>query len=490
MKKIRRLRKRLLSGALLLLIGASVCFAALRGAVSASEQQSLTIKVQYAGIPCEVTKATYSQSNIRNSGYYINSGVLYTFMDSANRLRYAYVTEGIYLVDLLNNAGVSTGDVTRCSFSTQDGRGDKDVFDAGYLFAANKAYPEACNYYTWEGYPDDEAKANAQDSAIDAYTMISLQDNTAVIGEEDFGSDYNPQAYIQKREACFRLMIGQRSLLDRNAGSSLQSVYEIKATYAGAPTIQADAVTVKKGKTAQISAGVESKEQTISQYVADRLSYSSKDNKIATVDENGVVTGVREGTTEITISYKRDRADAPYINRTITVTVGDTDPKSDSDESGKSENPHSGDGDGDGKGSGTGDGTGTSTSGDGDGNGLPGNGTGGNGGTQEVGMDYENTTLGDAGDAAGSLSDHIKTTQSGSTTLTVRRLGLVGNGGDSSGDNGGEQGALGGGGKASAKERLPMVKKKGTFPIAAVLGTFFLFAGGGVGMFINYKREF
>ena len=105
-------------------------------------------------------------------------------------------------------------------------------------------------------------------------------------------------------------------------------------------------------------------------------------------------------------------------------------------------------------------------------------------------MDYENTMEGDAGDSTGSISDHIKTTQSGSTTLTVRRLGLIGNGGDSSGDNGGEQGELGEGGTATAKELLPTVKKKSTFPLAAVLSAVFLFAGGGAGMYINYKREF
>ena len=74
--------------------------------------------------------------------------------------------------------------------------------------------------------------------------------------------------------------------------------------------IEADNVTVAKGKKSKINI---KKESTIAN---EELAYISANSNIATVSEDGIVTGVALGSTTITITGKNSN-----ISTTCTVTV-------------------------------------------------------------------------------------------------------------------------------------------------------------------------
>lgn len=78
--------------------------------------------------------------------------------------------------------------------------------------------------------------------------------------------------------------------------------------------VEDDSATVEVGDTHQINASV-------TPYDADdnRLSYSSNNEDVATVDNDGVVTGLSEGTSNITVSSHEDSD----INTNVSVTVED-----------------------------------------------------------------------------------------------------------------------------------------------------------------------
>ena len=88
----------------------------------------------------------------------------------------------------------------------------------------------------------------------------------------------------------------------------------VVATNTPVSSISAEDVTVDIGSTAQIDVTVLPDNATDTS-----VSYASSDPSVATVDENGVVTGVSEGTATITITAN----DGSGASTTITVTVTD-----------------------------------------------------------------------------------------------------------------------------------------------------------------------
>jgi hypothetical protein len=105
----------------------------------------------------------------------------------------------------------------------------------------------------------------------------------------------------------FHLHEGKNTISLRMAGGYRSEFYNFIFRPYVAPTqvtVNETALEVREGKTAQITSSMEG------------LTYASSNNQIATVDANGLVTGVKAGTATITVSKEGNYKDAK-----VAVTV-------------------------------------------------------------------------------------------------------------------------------------------------------------------------
>lgn len=121
------------------------------------------------------------------------------------------------------------------------------------------------------------------------------------------GSSQNMQRAEYVLPYTFHLHEGKNTISLRMAGGYRSEFYNFIFRPYVAPTpvtVNETALEVREGKTAQITSTMEG------------LTYASSNNQIATVDANGLVTGVKAGTATITVSKEGNYKDAK-----VPVTV-------------------------------------------------------------------------------------------------------------------------------------------------------------------------
>lgn len=156
---------------------------------------------------------------------------------------------------------------------------------------------------------DTEVKMGAR---IEDYRYILYVDGNPVDFDAETsvpvkGSSQNMQRAEYVLPYTFHLHEGKNTISLRMAGGYRSEFYNFIFRPYVAPTpvtVNETAIEVREGKTAQITSTMEG------------LTYASSNNQIATVDANGLVTGVKAGTATITVSKEGNYKDAK-----VPVTV-------------------------------------------------------------------------------------------------------------------------------------------------------------------------
>lgn len=156
---------------------------------------------------------------------------------------------------------------------------------------------------------ETEVKMGAR---IEDYRYILYVDGNPVDFDADTsvpvkGSQQNMQRAEYVLPYTFHLHEGKNTISLRMAGGYRSEFYNFIFRPYVAPTpvtVNETAIEVREGKTAQITSTMEG------------LTYASSNNQIATVDANGLVTGVKAGTATITVSKEGNYKDAK-----VPVTV-------------------------------------------------------------------------------------------------------------------------------------------------------------------------
>ena len=156
---------------------------------------------------------------------------------------------------------------------------------------------------------ETEVKMGAR---IEDYRYILYVDDKPVDFDKDTsvpvkGSSQNMQRAEYVLPYTFHLHEGQNKISLRMAGGYRSEFYNFVFRPYVEPTpitVNETALEVREGKTAQITSSMEG------------LLYKSSDTRIATVDANGLVTGVKAGTATISVSKEGNYKDAK-----VAVTV-------------------------------------------------------------------------------------------------------------------------------------------------------------------------
>ena len=169
---------------------------------------------------------------------------------------------------------------------------------------------------------ETEVKMGAR---IEDYRYILYVDDQPVDFDKDTsvpvkGSNQNMTRAEYVLPYTFNLHKGQNKISLRMAGGYRSEFYNFIFRPYVEPTpivVNEQALEVREGKTAQITSTMEG------------LTYASANNQIATVDDKGVVTGVKAGETTITVSkegnYKEAKVAVKVLEKEgiITLALGD-----------------------------------------------------------------------------------------------------------------------------------------------------------------------
>ena len=169
---------------------------------------------------------------------------------------------------------------------------------------------------------ETEVKMGAR---IEDYRYILYVDDQPVDFDKDTsvpvkGSQQNMTRAEYVLPYTFNLHKGQNKISLRMAGGYRSEFYNFIFRPYVEPTpitVNETALEIREGKTAQITSSMEG------------LTYASANNQIATVDANGVVTGVKAGETTITVSkegnYKDAKVAVKVLEKEGIVTLNLTD---------------------------------------------------------------------------------------------------------------------------------------------------------------------
>lgn len=282
-----------LAGVFLLAACSVPCFAVDTEASGGQVADTLTVKVGYFGGPY-YEKKVFSLSELEALPQVQAD---YTIIDAMPSVVIDHV-QGVRLADIVEAAGIDLGSVETFYFWTRDKTSD-------YYTSFKKTElidrPRYCYYSLPDNFDYDAGQGNAfADSAAERVdTVISLADDwKRCIAGAEFGSDYTGLDTSTR----FRLIFGQTNTYERTASRSARWIHSIVVELGGAPVITLDAPNLEGevGSVLRVSARVSAADRTIAQSM--EVTWSSSDESVAVVDQNGTVTIVGEGSAVITAS--------------------------------------------------------------------------------------------------------------------------------------------------------------------------------------------
>lgn len=234
--------KRLLLYLLCLLLICSLCASA---EATGQVTDTLTIKVGYFGMDTDsyVQVASYHWSELYNTlPLYQNAYSFYRSSDDGNYCTVIDSAYGFYIADLLDYAGIYSGDVQSIAFYTQDQSvGYFTSFTYADLFYTQRYYFNDLSAYIRPVY-DEEGNFtgyNADEAWNDCWTvqpMLALEDNWATyeIGTEHTAPNYASLGTGNR----FRLLFGQSSPMECRTNQSAKYTHTLYITLQGAPTLK------------------------------------------------------------------------------------------------------------------------------------------------------------------------------------------------------------------------------------------------------------
>jgi hypothetical protein len=255
---------------------------------------TLTIKVGYFGGPYYEKKVFTLDELWSMDVVYAD----YTFIDNMPSVVIDHVA-GVRLSDIMDAAGIDLNSIQTFYFWTNDKTSSyytsfpkTEIIDTPrYVFYS---LPE--NYGTGEDGGNEEATSFGE--RVD--TVIALADdwNRCIAGAV-FGSDY----MNLNTNTRFRLIFGQTDSFTRTASRSAKWIHEIIVELGGAPTLTLDAsvLELEVGSVFRTEASISAADSAIADNA--EIEWSSGDESVATVDEEGNISVHKEGTAVITASF-------------------------------------------------------------------------------------------------------------------------------------------------------------------------------------------
>lgn len=249
---------------------------------------TLTIKVGYFGGPY-YTKKVYTLNDLDALPQVRQA---YTFIDSLPAVCVDAAT-GVKLTDLLEDAGIDINSAQKFYFfSTDVKKGWYQCLDKSFLLDTPRFYYP--NLPAGWDYETASSTAEAVYGAVKVEPIIAYKDNW-----QRFAAAPDFNAYDTSTR--FRLLFGQSSASEATAPQSVKWVHSIDVMLGGTPparvALDRAMLDLKVGSTFRLTATVAPDEATDKSVL-----WSSSDTSVATVDKNGLVTVVGEGTATITVS--------------------------------------------------------------------------------------------------------------------------------------------------------------------------------------------
>lgn len=249
---------------------------------------TLTIKVGYFGGPY-YTKKVYTLTDFDALPQVQQA---YTYRDSMGAICID-AAAGVKLTDLLVDAGVDVNSVQTLYFNTNDIKmgwyihlDRSDLLDTPRYY-----YPNLASHWDYDTQTPIEG---ALEGAVQVDALIAYKDNWQRYDDTPDFSNFDTSSR-------FRLLFGQIDTNEDNAYQSAKWIHTIEIMLGGMPPAQISLdqnwVNLKVGSTVKLTANVAPDEAT-----DKSVTWSSDNPEAATVDENGTVTVVGEGTAVITVT--------------------------------------------------------------------------------------------------------------------------------------------------------------------------------------------
>lgn len=254
---------------------------------------TLTIKVGYFGGPY-YEKAVFSLQDLWAMDVVYAD---YTLIDNMPSVVIDHVA-GVRLADIMDAAGIDLNSIETFYFWTNDKT-------SSYYTSYPKTELIDTPRYVYYSLPDnfDSEEGCGNDYSMQDYdrvdTVIALADDwNRVIAGASFGSDY----MNLNTNTRFRLMFGQTNSWEHTASRSAKWIHEIVVELGGTPTITLDASALE-GEVGSILRTEASVSADSAVMANEAVTWSSSDDSIASVDENGNITVLGEGSAVITATF-------------------------------------------------------------------------------------------------------------------------------------------------------------------------------------------
>lgn len=281
----------------------------------ANAVDSLRIKIGYFGWPTSdyVQKASFSWRDLEDMGvtetpYSYFSGTQVA-IDSAR---------GVPLSSVLDEAGIDQSSIAQLDFYTADQEnGAFQSFTKQELFQTRRYYfTDLAGHLSYDEDGNIVADRSVWDGARRVSPMLALEENWTwyEVGTSGAAGNFTMLNTANR----FRLNFGQSDPLEQKTYASAKMVHTIYVMFMGSPKISADEsnLDAKVGSDHKVKITAAAADEQLEEKIQGNLVWSSSDNSVVSVDQDGTLHYNGVGTATVTASYGK-------VSTQISITVTD-----------------------------------------------------------------------------------------------------------------------------------------------------------------------